>query len=627
MNKISVVFLSMVAVSVTAAASPLARISGMQPLPTQMVSSPHDKNVEGVRHRMNEAGKASERVSLPDVGALRRLAADKTHKLDSVVCTVNSTGEKVSLQTFRYDEDGLPIERVNSLWDPDQKSWYPVEVYGFIWDDDEYCQSQWVVSEEYGYGQRFDYTYNDRKLGDSQVISNYIDGEWVPDTKGEYLYDEYGNIVDEHIYSYDGSDWLPVSHTVVSFDASGRQLSYENSMWNGSEYEPFGDRMEYAYNEKGQQTLWSFNMWEPETGSWLNWYRIEQEFNDAGLIMVQENKYWNKSLQSWAGVEDYGLGDCFNTRTDYEYDDLGRETREIARRALTTDGYKDACEMMFDYTATDDGGTQMYRETFMFDEEGGNRTLTGKLTKHFDKDGRLTFVNEKQIVDGLFWCDFYDEYYSYDERGNMLGSTYYIYDRDEKNTRYADIAEEYLYDDFNNIVDSYYYYGAGEDEWVPTTRFTYAFERDTIRVEKLAYMWNGEYYSPNWGDGVVYDFATPWSEVLMWPTDNVEEYKIDETRSYIAYGDDWDYQSFRYHYSELSPSSVDTVVESPALLRSTIVKDVVEVIASQETHLDIYGINGQLILSSNAKTVDVSHLAPGIYIAVVNGKCVKIVKE
>ena len=122
--------------------------------------------------------------------------------------------------------------------------------------------------------------------------------------------------------------------------------------------------------------------------------------------------------------------------------------------------------------------------------------MKGELTKEFDANGQITYAFDRQDnPDVGAWVNCYEEKYEYNEAGNLKGSRYWIYEYTVENKKLAEVSEEYIYDNNQNIVDSYYQTGQGtsEDDWVNVSRFTYKFEQDTVRVEKLAYRWDGVY--------------------------------------------------------------------------------------------------------------------------------------
>lgn len=595
----------------------------------------HSNDIATRRNRLSEASEKQENgrkdIQLQTPSELREIAIGaKKEKLDSVLCTVNSTGEKYSLQTFKYDEKNLPEERVNALWDASSNSWKTIEIYGYTWDDDGYCLSQWGYSDLYNSGQRYDFTYNDRHLGDTQVIFNYIDGQWVPNSKGEYTYDQDGNIVEEYVYTYTNDQWIPANHNKASYDAQGRQTAYESYYWDGTNWTAAADKQEYAYNDAGLVTLYSFSKWQTDSKSWLNYYRVEQTFDSDNHITLQESKFWNKTLQNWGGVEDYGYGTVYNTKTDFQYDERGRRLSEKAQTAYTPNDYTPTCDMEYSYPVIDNG-SQLYCETYMYRADGTTRWLNGKLTKQYDTKGNLVYdIESKDIDDGMGMLTYYDDAYTYDERGNMLTSKSWTYTKDKENKRLAEISEQLVYDNNNNVIDAYYQQGQGtsDNDWVNATRFTYQYEQDTVRVEKLGYRWDGSEFVPNFGDGVRYDYNTPVSDLVTWisgPT----YHKFLETMDYYPLNDsEWDYRSFKYYYSEVNATSIASTRTSKAMtLKSTLIDNTIEIAGNGNVDVKVYSLNGSILIHSTNKTIVADHLPQGIYVIDINGNRTKIVKR
>lgn len=562
---------------------------------------------------------------------LRKMAIEsqqKKQKLDSVACTTHSTGEKVSLQTFSYYDNNLPKERINYLWNSETKQYEEVEKYGYTWDEDGYCLVQYGYSDAYNSGQKFEYTYNDRKLGISQVISNYVDGTWIPYEKGEYEYDERGNIIEEHTYMYENGAWVNAIWNKASFDEAGRQTSFESHYWTGTEWDYSQDRMEYAYDNNGKQTLWAFYKYDQNTKNWFNYYRIEQTFNDKSLITKQETKFWNEDTQAWDGVYDWGMGLCYNFYTDFTYDELDRMTLERAMNSYEIGKYIKTCDGVSAYTPTEDGGYEMVRQTLMYEPDGETTYLEGLLTKRFDKNGNLTFATEKKLQ-GDIMPTLYDENYTYDNDGYMLTSKAYRYDSDATNKRYADIAETIVYDENHNIIDSYYDMGqgTGEEDWLKTTRFTYKYEQDTVRTEKMGYRWEGSEYVPNFGDGIVFDFTVPVEDLALW-IGNRPYHKINETLSYTGVGNSWDWQSFKYFYSDIKTSGIsDNLATEGISISPRVVADRLSITADGDVNVKIFSANGALAATATEKEIDLGNLPRGMYIVDVNGYKAKIIKK
>lgn len=123
-------------------------------------------------------------------------------QLDSIITNIQSTGEGYTRTYFYYyDDTKLPQTAIAQVCINGE--WQTQEQHDYSWDDDGYCLTQSVISPLYNYGEKHEYVYNDQKLGIEQIISQYTEGEWVPSQKGEYTYDERGNMIEELTYYYD----------------------------------------------------------------------------------------------------------------------------------------------------------------------------------------------------------------------------------------------------------------------------------------------------------------------------------------------------------------------------------------------------------------------------------------
>lgn len=559
---------------------------------------------------------------------LRRIADEsKRQRIDSVVNTVNSTGAYLTKNIFEFYDTNLPKRRTEYKWDSQNKEWQTTSVYEYTWNEDGLCltQSQW--SDVYNSGQRKVYTYNEAKLGDSQTVYDYKDGQWIPLQKGTYVYDAKGRMTDEILHGWNETDFVPVVWTIVTYDEKDRQTSFYRKEWNGSEWQYSQDGEEYEYDDYGHMTLKKVNKYDRTTKTWGNYFRFEQTFNENNQVLSQENMFWNKDLESWVGVYDYGYGDCINSKVVYEYDDQGRILRESSSRRPRVEEYDLITEYVHTYSPIENGGTLALRETY--DYSGDDKTLQGQLTRRLDNRDYMTYRHEKQLRNGI-WQNLFEEKYRYDDEGKYLGLTYWTFTKGDENKKLADIKEEYTYDENGNVIETLHFRGqrTGEDDWVYSNRFTYAFEQDSILVEKLAYRWDGSDFTPNWGQGTVYDLSVPIEDVIVW-VGWKSYHKISENRSYTSNNGGWDYESSKYYYSDPTASSIGNAVEEGAKprLRQRVVTDMIEIIFDGDVKAKVYGMSGALLTASSDKQISVSSLPAGIYIVDVNGTKIKVVKR
>lgn len=559
---------------------------------------------------------------------LKQMAeAAKKERLDSMVNKMEATGQYTNKTLLEYYDNNLPKRRVDYTWSLQNNDWDEVTVYEYTWDEDGFClmQSQW--SEDYNSGQRRDYTYNEQKLGDSQIVYNYDDGNWVPLIKTTYKYDQKGRMTDEISHSWNGKDFVPAVWTMVTYDERDNQTSFYRKEWNGSDWFWQQDAEEYEYDEYGHLILKVTKKIYPETGEYGKYFRFVQEYNDQQLCVLQEKMFWNKEQNDWCGVCDYGMGECINSKNEYVYDERGRFLSEKASRHPRLEGYDLLTEYVHEYTPmNEEGDTLAFRQTL--DYSSGDIVIQGKLERHFDINGNMIYRKESHLRNGEY-KDLYEEVYRYDKNGRYLGAQYWSFNKDNK--KLADIAEEYIYDERGNVIETIHQCGqyTGEDDWRYTNRFTYAYEND-IRVEKLAYRWNGSDFEPNWGEATIYDFNASLDDIVLW-VGWKSEYKLIENRAYQNDGNGgWEYESSKYYYNPLTSTSIGSATADNAngpKLRERVVTDLVEVIYDGQTDTKIYSLSGSLLKTSADKQISVSNIPAGIYIVNVNGTNIKIMKR
>lgn len=557
----------------------------------------------------------------------------RTQRFDSIVGTQNSTGAKISRQYFTYDEKGNPVKLINSLWNTTTKTWEETEVHEFVCDEDGYVTSQRAYSVSANSGQRYDYEYNGQKLGISMTLYSYSDGKWTPVQKGEYEYDDRGNIIQETISAYDKnapSSWMPVVQNKATWYENNRQRSIEPYEWNGSKWIGNGEKKEYEWDINGNLTLLNNFIWEKETSTWFNYHRQEQDFknSDPKLCTRQEKKYYNKALNNWAGVQEYDGYVYHNTKSILEYDEQRRLTYECAYEGHTTDGYTKGSDIVYDWSVTSDGGTQCVITSTLYpsDKEAFVNDIT---TKRYDTEGNEVYSFEKHIDATLTdLLNYMEEVTVYDDKQHIIEYKSYKFDRNDNNKKLAVQHQLYVYDVNDNVIEFTAQRGqnTGDNDWVNYTHFTYAYEQDSIRIEEKAYKWDGSKYVPNWGNEYLYDYGTPLSDIIMWPGGNVY-HKVLETRSYMGADDDWDYQSFKYYYSELPTGITGRNIDKHITVYPTHVDDWLNVVANEDVKVNIYNIEGMLMLTTADKHIRVSNLPAGLYVVEINGYKTKIVKK
>lgn len=597
-----------------------------------------DKKLQDLQTKPSEYAFLSKKI-LSETDLRQMVEMVWKEQLDSIVCAENSTGQKISRQYFKYDEKGNPMKRINSYWNPKTNSWDDAEISEFICDEDGYVISQRAYNAEGTAGQRYDYEYDDRKWGIVMISFTLKQGEWVPNMKGEYVYDDSGNIIQETQFAYDpkssSSLWIPVIRNKGAWDEYGRQLLYEPYEWDGNNWigNAVAEKKEYEWDKNGNSTLIISSIWDPEANDWFAYCRREQDFlnSDSQHCTRQEKKFFNKALNNWGGAGEINGYVYHNTKSIIEYDEQGREIHNASYTGHTNNEYTIGAESFTVWTASlspRTTGTQSVRTSTLY-PEGREPYVNDITTERFDAQGNKIYLFEKHIDPTFTELQNYLEYdWVYDNQQREIAFITYNFDKNDNSKKLGVSKQLTVYDEHGNIVEYISQKGqnTGAEDWTNGNYFTYAYDQDSILVEKKAYFWNGVEYFPNWGNGCTYDYSIPISEVNMWPGANTY-HKISETQSYTGVDGEWDYTSFKYYYSNISTGLKNRTINESIKVYPKYVDEQLNVIANEDVRVNIYNIQGVLVLTTVDKNINVSNLPYGIYIVEVNKYKTKIVKK
>lgn len=549
--------------------------------------------------------------------ALRKMAEESTYvnKLDSIVGTVNSTGENVERLTYTYYDNNLPHLMKRYRWNASDKSWTDIDDEGYTWDGDGYCLQQWVIYPTDNQGTKYEYTYNDRKLGISQIAYTYDNGEWKPTGKGEYEYDDYGNMTDEKVYSYNDTtgEWVPYAWNKATWTPTGLQTHLEKYTWDGTQWQGVTPMIDYEYDADGNQTLASYSLWQEDSRTWLNNNRLIQAF-DNGYLTLQNQIYWNKTRQDWSGVEDYFGATKYNQKTILEYDEKMRETHELYSKGITNDGYVNQVEYLFTYTDSADGSYKGVCEQYFYDETGENDSLVGDLDYRWNPAGQLLYERGRNFTNDK-WVTRYENLNTYDDNGNWTHTEEYRYKTSEDNTKLAYVMADMEYDASGNMTKrtGYYGLGSGADDWCKSKIEIFGYEQDSVLTSDLVYRVYDEVESPESGNCYIYDFEMPVSSVALW-VGRRPYHIMKEERLMWGNGTDWDYNSYKYYYSEALVDAVQAIITKGSINLVSLSGNRINVQAPAGELVAVYTASGTEICRTHNHSIDVSGWTPGLYI-------------
>lgn len=623
-------------------ASLLAAMSAMGATPTRVMpikprlhapEIPGKERHESEVSRRAKAAAAEQPAGRFDFGdmfparAIREQGQRKTHRLDNII--TSQSGTETARQRFEYYDNGLSRLRVNEY--KEGNAWVPVEEYGYEWDEDGYCLSQWGCTSDGMSGMKNEFKYNERKLGIEKLSYYYQDNQWYPQEKGEYTYDDYGNIIEEVVSMYDpdAKTWTPILRNEASWTPEGKQTSFATYNWNGSSWTPSDDKCIYEYDADGHITLWGFYLWDGS--EWVYYYRIRQEFQNDN-ITLQTDEYWNPDVDEWTGCYAWKGTPLYSSRTEFSYDANGRQLTEKTYRVNDLDeGWKLSADCTFTYTPQENGDVRMQREMYLSEVSDKVYDI---LVKDFNSEGFVTYTHEKQDVFKTGTpIDLFDETYTYLDGKYLSYGISYVYSQDSANAKTAEAREEYDYDDARNVIESRHELGSfmnfGEGELLDFTKvskFTYAYANGNVRTEKLAYMWNGGDYAPNWGEGIEYNFEVPVENTIIWQ-DLKTDYTIKKSMQYFGTGAGWTDMTMTYNYSDIVSGISEVADNNKISFGPNPVSDVMYIHTSEPVVTEIYSLSGSLMLRSEGTEINVSGLTPGMYLARINGKTYRVVKK
>ena len=174
----------------------------------------------------------------------------------------NDAGEWEKTEDYKYedtyDAQGRLAQTIAWRWDAEEPLW------------------------AYSYKATYEYA-DDGVVTETQY--NYVDGEWVPDTKYESLNDD-----EDRSLVYSTLQW-----------------NTETNRWESPYEYP---RQVHAYDEAGRETLYELHGWDVETQQWELYNRTSRTYDEHG----------NLTLTEYHGMNNESGQFELQSRVTYEYD-------------------------------------------------------------------------------------------------------------------------------------------------------------------------------------------------------------------------------------------------------------------------------------------------------------------
>lgn len=268
-----------------------------------------------------------------------------------------------------------------------------------------------------------EYTYDDNGNELSDILSYYENDEWVYNSKTEYTYDENNN-KQTHTYSeFINGEWLVVRDAICINGEQKYTLEISLSM-----YKDILSKNEYTYDENGNELTEVFSRYindsfvyeekrehtYKDNGDVLT--EIYSEFRDGAWVKMQECKYINGNC-----IDIYVIGTNENNEFEDKYErtinDNG-DTLVYLYSEYVNNTWVDTYKNEFEY---DSNNNISLERTLMFINGAWDKTYEYIVINGQD----LTTCETSTNLQG----EYTDKYeYTYDENGNLLTTTHYIYD-------------------------------------------------------------------------------------------------------------------------------------------------------------------------------------------------------
>jgi hypothetical protein len=240
---------------------------------------------------------------------------------------------------------------------------------------------------------------------DSMVykISDFRISQTINDSKSEYVYNSFGNVILEISYSWDITD----------------------NQWHNSY------KIEYTYNDDGLKIKSLGFVWDLEMNQWVNTYLEEFTYNDQKMLSIQLSSSWNEDLNLWKLISqaefqydsNNNLKQKLNSnwdddikklqtigKTEYSYSDIGKINNEIYY-VLKSFVWIQSGKYDYNY----DANGNMFQEIEYYWYEITNQWLEVQKTDYF-------FDNSYSFSDLVLPIDFVESFFGHMiTNGNSYG--------------------------------------------------------------------------------------------------------------------------------------------------------------------------------------------------------------
>lgn len=216
--------------------------------------------------------------------------------------------------------------------------------------------------------------------------------------------------------------------------------SYEGIIYNGN-------KQAWEYAADGEKSYFSWYYWNTATEAWTGIQRLDSIFDDKGQLSMILKDSWNSETGQWRP----------GNKMEWEYNDDGdlilytlyswnNETGEWKWNSKTesTHFYKE------------DNSHSLISINYNYNHESGEWMLHHRNEQHYDANGNMTLYNsswpDTATNAWVFNTGSFLYEYSFDENGNQILSSYYVWDNTSNDWKGQGNLIETTFDSNENIT-------------------------------------------------------------------------------------------------------------------------------------------------------------------------------
>lgn len=237
--------------------------------------------------------------------------------------------------TLRYintlNESGNLINRLVFSWSNELADWVYSYNQKFEWVEingsmlnSSYLRENWnMESNEFQNSELHSYSYNEDGIYISYLRENWDieSASWKNNYKEDYTINEAGLRILSLSYDWDSTNqlWLPNSRIEREYDNLGKETKYLWQLFNPETDTFVNNRLsESLYNDMGNQIHFSSYDWDLNNEIWKGFWRTDSEFVNGNRVK-QYNFSWDETNQDWMN----------GSMSEYIYDDVDAEKSSV----------------------------------------------------------------------------------------------------------------------------------------------------------------------------------------------------------------------------------------------------------------------------------------------------------